>query len=443
MASVLKSQHSLARRLVFRANCLLALAFVSVSACGNSDKLAQPQPEKPTPVTPEAKSDVKAAEEKAAESKKAEEKAAAEKAVADKAAADKAAADKAAAKPADSSSAEAPKAEAKPGDTARAPAGDVKKAAEPSKTAVAKATKLESKTGVLAKGEADKYVKKGARPVIRLLDPGAEPRIAAAYSFTKGTAKPLQMAMDVEMGMEAGELKVPPSKMPRMLLVFDFKSGDKSGTEWPIEGTLTKISLDPQGPQQEQVAGLLRPQLGAVQGLGMSYFLDERGRTREVKVKLPPTLPPIADQMMSGLTQSVESMTSPLPEEAVGVGAKWEVMARIVANGADLLQVTTYTLEKRDGQVLSLDTVVRQFAAKDTVTPPGMPPGASARLTSYKCQGTGNPVFDLGDVAPSSGSVNVNTAMDIEIKMDVEGKAEKQTTSVTTKMSATYSRVAP
>jgi hypothetical protein len=238
-------------------------------------------------------------------------------------------------------------------------------------------------------------------------------------------------------------MKLPATKMPRMVLIFNFSTGARSGTEWPIDGKLSKVSVESKGAAQEQIASALRPQLGALEGIGMNYFVDEKGRIRDVKVTLPPSLPPMAGQMMSGMTQSVESMTSPLPDESIGVGAKWEVLSRIVANGADLLQVTTFTLEKRDGKILALDAVVRQFAAKDTVNPPGLPEGATARLLSYKCQGGGKPVFDMSDVAPTGGSMSINSSMSIELKMDVEGKSEKQTTSVDTKMTALYSRPAP
>lgn len=438
MASVFNSQVSVARRLVFRAGLLFA--FVSAPACANSDKQAQPQPDNSKQAAPEASSDAKALAEKAAEAKRAEEKAAAEKAaeekkIADeKAAEEKKIADEKAAKPADSKGGDAPK-------TAEKGAGEAKEAAKPSKTEVAKPTTFGTKTGVLAKGEADKFVKKNGRPLIRLLDKGAEPRTVAAYDISKEAPKPLQLAMDVEMGMQSGDLKVPASKMPRMLMVFNFTAGARAGADWPVEGKLTKVSLDAHGAQQEQIAKLIGPQLGSVEGLAMSYFIDERGRTRDVSIKLPKKLDGFADQMMTGLEQTADSMSIPLPSEAIGIGAKWEVLARIQANGADLLQLSTYTLEKREGKVLSLDAVVRQFAAKDATNPPGLPEGASARILSYKSQGSGKPVFDLGDVAPISGSVSTNLAMDVEIKMEIEGTTEKQVTSATTIMSAAYNRL--
>lgn len=431
---VLLSPSPLARSLVFRAG--FALALLTASACANSDKPATPEPDKSKAVVPEAKPEAKVVEEKAAEAKRADEKAAVEKA-----AADKAAAKEPEAKPTDTDKGDA---KAKlPGDQAKEVAAVAPKAAEVSKTAVAKPTKIESKTGILAKGEADKYAKANGRPTVRLLDSGAEPRAVAVYVIAKGPTKPLQMGMDLEMAMEAGGMKLPATKMPRMNLIFQFSTGDRTGTEWPIDGKLSKISVESNGGAQDQIAAALRPQLGALEGIGMNYFVDEKGRIHDVKVTMPPSLPPMAGQMMSGMTQSIESMTSPLPNESIGIGAKWEVLSRIVANGADLLQVSTLTLDKRDGKVLSLDAVVRQYAAKDKVNPPGMPPGATARLLSYNCLGGGKPVFDMSDVAPTGGSMSINSSMTIELTMDVDGKPENQTTSVDTKMTALYSRPAP
>lgn len=456
LSSALRSPSPFARRLALRAGFALVLS--TASACANSDKPAQPQPDKPATVSPDAKPQAKVADEKTVEAKlaaeiAAAEKAAAEKAAAEKAAADKAAADKALVKEPEPKAADGDKGDAKakaPGDQPKEVAAvapkstDTPKSTEaPRAAGLAKPTKLEPKTGILAKGEADKYVKSGAKPVVRLLDAGAEPRSAASYAIAKGAVKPLQMDMDLEMAMEAAGMKLPATKMPTMVLLFNFTTGDRAGAEWPIDGKLSKISVTARGETQDQIAAGLRPQLQQLEGLGMNYFVDEKGRIRDVKVTLPPALPPMAGQMMSGMTQSVESMTSPLPNEAIGIGAKWEVLSRIVANGADLLQVSTFTLEKRNGDVLSLNADVRQFAAKEAVNPPGMPKGATARLLSYKCQGGGKPVFDLTDVAPTNGSMSIQSSMSIELKMDVEGQSEKQTTSVDTKMTASYSRPAP
>ncbi len=443
MATLPSSPSSFARRLAIRAG--MALVFVTIAACNNSDKRATPEPDR-TKIAPENKSpgdeaaQIKALLDKAAEADRAEEKAKSEKAAAEKAAAEKAAADKAAEEKAAADKAK--EATAKPAGTDKA--GDKpKKDAVASKAVSPKSTKIESKTGILAKGQADKFAKAGGKSVVRLLEPGAEPRAVASYAIALGPSKPLQIGMDLEMTMKSGELQVPTTAMPRMNLLFNFDVGARAAAEWPITGKLSKISVEARTATQEQIASALRPHLGQLEGIGMNYFVDEKGRIRDVKVTLPPTLPEMAGQLMSGMTQSVESMTSALPTEPIGIGAQWEVFSRIVANGADILQVSTFTLEKREGTVLTLDAVVRQFAAKESVKPPGLPPTASARILAFKCRGTGKPVFDLADVAPKSGSMSIDSAMTIELEAEVEGTVEKQSTTIDTKTTASYTRPAP
>jgi hypothetical protein len=345
----------------------------------------------------------------------------------------------------------APKPEEKADDKAKtaesakaAPAEAPKDAAKNESAALTgKSSAPNPPNGILKKAEADKLVKVGGRPVVHLLAAGAEPRAAVAYAFAKGTGKPLRIAMDLEMSMKAGGMTLPPTKIPRMAMLFDLAAGDRQGGDWPIEGKLKTVTVEPKGTAEEQLAEALRPQLGMMSGFGMNYFVDAKGRVHDVKMTWPETMPAQAQQMMAGLGQSLESMTAPLPDEAIGTGAEWEVFGRLAANGADILQVSTFKLKERKGDVITLDVAVRQLAANSDVRPPGMPAGASARLLSFNAQGSGTSVLDTKDAAPVGGKMTTKSAMSVEIKLDVGGKPESQKTAIDTKVTVAYQRPAP
>jgi hypothetical protein len=250
------------------------------------------------------------------------------------------------------------------------------------------------------------------------------------------------MGMQLEMGMDAGAIKLPKTKMPEIAMLFDMSTGDKQSNDWPIDGKLTKILVEPSNPADEQVAAALRKQLDPMNGFAMSYFVDGKGRVHDVKMKWPEAIPPQAQQMLGGLSQSIESMTTPLPEEDVGTGAVWEVIGRMAATGADILQVSTFKLKERTGDVVKLDVSVRQFAANDVVSFPGLPPGAKAKILSFNARGTGDATTDTKDIVPSTGTLTINTAMTLELSMEEGGKVEKQHSSVETKTKVTYSRPA-
>jgi len=393
---------------------LLALVLV---ACGNSKESA------PTPA-PEKVDEAKPVEAKPVETKpeaKAEPKAEAKPEEKAEAKADVKPEEKAE----DKAKAEAPKEDAKK--AAAAPAG--------------KSVVPNPASGILGKGQADKIVKAGARPVVHLLDAGAEPRAAVSYALTKGAAKPFKMGMQLEMAIKSGGFTLPRTKVPRMGMLFELTVDDKQGSDWPVAGKLAKITVEPKGDVEEQIAKGLREQLDPMSGFAMNYFVDAKGRIRDVKLSWPEKMPPQAQQMMGGLSQSIESMMAPLPEEEIGTGAQWEVVGRLASAGADLLQVSTFKLKARKGDVLELDISVRQLAANEKVTPPGMPAGAAAKLISFKAGGTGTSVVDTTDIAPVGGSMTIKNAMAIEVSMDVPGQGSgADQTTVDTTVTVTYER---
>ena len=109
------------------------------------------------------------------------------------------------------------------------------------------------------------------------------------------------------------------------------------------------------------------------------------------------------------MSQSFESMTAPLPDEPIGLGARWEVITRVANGGADLVQDATYTLKARDGDKASLGVVVVQLAARDTVQAPGLPPGVTATGVEVPAKG-GEVTLTLTAAAtakPASGPIRV------------------------------------
>ncbi|UQA57385.1 hypothetical protein [Polyangium aurulentum] len=398
----------------FRRLSLLGVFALSIVACGNKENAPAPAPDK----TPEG---AKLAPVDAKPEAKAE--------------------DKAEPKPADPMALADKQPEKGDGAGDKAPA----QAKTPAASGGKAAPLPDAPNGILPKGAADKIIKLGGKPVVRLIEAGAEPRATVSYALKKGPTKPFSMGMDMQMGMKAGGMNLPATSLPRMIMLFDLAAGDRTAAgDWLVDGKLQRVDVEAKGPAQEKIAGALRPSLDSMKGLAMTYYVDEKGRVHDVKTKLPPTMPEQAAQLMAGMNQSIESMMAPLPEEPVGTGAKWEVIGRISANGADLLQVSTFTLKDRKDTLLTLDVGVKQLAAKDEVNAPGMPPGTTARIKSFQSGGTGSSSLDTTDVAPKSGTMNMKSAMSLEVKMPGGGgaPAQAQDTAIETIVGITFARPA-
>jgi hypothetical protein len=225
---------------------------------------------------------------------------------------------------------------------------------------------------------------------------------------------------------------VPQMPMPRMTVTFDTTTADKNPAgDFKIDSHLTATSVEPNGGQQEQIARALRPQIESMRGLGMVYWVGAKGRVHDVKLDVPPGVPPTAQQILGGMSQSFESMVTPLPAEPVGVGARWQVVSRRAMGGADLLQSEVYTLKSRSVAGATLDVTIVQLSASDTLHTAQMPAGMSVKLRSFSSTGSGTTKVDLASVVPESETMSLSTAMDIAVQGG-EGAGEASTVETTT-----------
>jgi hypothetical protein len=152
----------------------------------------------------------------------------------------------------------------------------------------------------------------------------------------------------------------------------------------------------------------------------------------DAKLDIPSSVPAAAQQIMSGMSQSVESMVTPLPQEAVGVGARWQVVSRLATGGADILQSAIYTLKSRSGNRATLDISLVQLAASDTIHTPQMPAGMNAKIKGFSSSGTGTTQMDLKSIAPENGTMTLKTAMDIGVQGAGASSADDSSVETTT-----------
>jgi len=295
-----------------------------------------------------------------------------------------------------------------------------------------------AKNGVLAPGQADKILAVGAKPSVKLMSPGAEPRAPLAYELDQGSKHRLGMGMDMLMSIRMGEQAIPATSIPRIVMGLDMLIAEKSPQgEWKVDANLDRAGLEPKGDQQKAIADQMLPSIEGMKGMRMSYWVSPKGHVRDVELKLPEGFPPQAQQMLQGMNQSFESMMAPLPVDPVGIGAQWEVVTRVSSSGADLLQFATYTLKKKTGSKALLEVSVKQLAAKATITAPGLPAGTLARLVAFKSEGSGTNEIDTKSVAPESGKMVVKSGMTLEVS---GGGVPAQETTMDTTLTVTFTK---
>jgi hypothetical protein len=263
-----------------------------------------------------------------------------------------------------------------------------------------------TKTGVLAPGVADKIATAGTKPTIRVLDTGSGAKSELVYSLTKGQSRKMAMVMDMAMtiGMMGQKQSV---TIPQMTLVFEIATVDKNNKgEFQVDATVTSTEVK----GGDAMATKLREEIAKMRGVKMTYWVDPKGYIHDGKVDLPKDMPEQMKQMMGSMTQSLQSLSMPLPADAIGVGGKWQGVTRITSNGADILQSAVHTLKSRTAKTATLDVSLRQVAASDTIASNGI----SSKVKQFDSSGDGQVELDLTTGMPNSATMHLKMGMDID-----------------------------
>src|SRR5690606_16066778 len=104
----------------------------------------------------------------------------------------------------------------------------------------------------------------------------------------------------------------------------------------------------PPGRRAAVVAGM-RKGLDSLVGAAAVVSIDERGFQHELSLGLPGGLGPELTQFMEAARIALGDLALPLPDEAIGVGAKWQVERTLDQGGVAVKEKTYYELIAAEG----------------------------------------------------------------------------------------------
>ncbi|TNE88105.1 MAG: hypothetical protein EP330_15725 [Deltaproteobacteria bacterium] len=108
----------------------------------------------------------------------------------------------------------------------------------------------------------------------------------------------------------------------------------------------------------------------------------------------------------------------------------WTLEHTLEANGLQLKQTTTYTVDRWQGSVVTLSVAVEQVPMSKEFAVSDLPPGTTASLEHFAASGTGTVVLDLTKVTPRQSMTTMNSAMGMVVS------AQGQETRTDTKIKA-------
>jgi hypothetical protein len=256
--------------------------------------------------------------------------------------------------------------------------------------------------GIFPAGEADKLIAKGAPAVVRLLDPGAEPRSPLRYALSPGNAT---SDTTLEISSKAAMLSM---SLPRITVTYDYAITAKQGAQWPVVATLKSTRVEGGSGPAAALTSMFRTQLKKLEGLSFSYQQDDRGQVSNMKSQLAGKSSPELAEVMRTISASQQAMSLALPEEPLGKGGKWQIITRSPDSGMDLIQEVVCTLTDRRGDNATIDMTIRQFAGSDQM----VSNGKSTTIRSFTSSATQHTEGELTAIVPKTGTMKQDYSID-------------------------------
>ena len=207
-------------------------------------------------------------------------------------------------------------------------------------------------------------------------------------------------------GAKQPEIPLPPV---HIVLDLDPQSLTPAGDlrfAWRV--SVATVTANAQTPSQ--ITEGMRAEVDAIAHLAGTAAVTARGLSGGVTVDGATTVDAGATgQMAEQIRQTLRDLAVPMPEEAVGHGARWQKTAQLDGKGSRLTQTDTFTLTELAASGGAVDDVLAQTAPSQPLRAPGMAAGAEARMESMLASGDGKTRFDLSSLVPQTTFAGTTT----------------------------------
>ena len=252
---------------------------------------------------------------------------------------------------------------------------------------------------------------------IRVLDAGARPRSELRYRIAEGTTTTSTTTFRVAT-LATTEDRAAVSLLPGLRL--DVVSGPAEVTERGIRAKVDVVNAQAVIPEgfDPELAQQLRDGATIVDDMGGWFEIDDRGNMLAGELNEQTKRANIPVRLLRMILNTRQTLTRVrLPEDELGLGARWETRQQINAYGFEVQQVNTYTLVDRVGGELMLNVTVQQLAKPQTIEFPEE--GIEISVDTMTAQADGQIILDL-DALESDASAN-GTADDTLYVKTVDG----------------------
>ena len=246
-------------------------------------------------------------------------------------------------------------------------------------------------------------------PQIEVISTGTGNKEKLRFQSKVGAKQTINVILSKDTLMSIGEFKMPRAKLPNYNIALEStvtKVEPNGDIHYDIEYADVKIQGDAQ--TRPELIRVISKQIGQIENFRASAIIDNQGRAKKVNYVIPETVDVNIKFLVEQLSNSLQQLSSPVPEEAVGIGAKWRINSDTSINGINLKQTTTYELLNVKNGVATLNVNLQQKETSSQVIDyPGLPLDGILTLKSFKANAQGKATIELDKVMPVNSQLNL------------------------------------
>ncbi len=276
------------------------------------------------------------------------------------------------------------------------------------------------------------YPTAGSPASVTLSASGAEPRAPLRLRIASGHRETILMTLNLGITMSMEGMALPAMDLPVMKMWADSvvtsvaPNGDIS---YDMGFTRLQVEAGPGG--DANMAQMMQAAAGEITALKGSLVMNNRGINKTATIDVTKISDPNMRQTFSALSSQFDSMGMPLPEEAVGVGAIWEVRQAISSAGATVFQKLLCELTALDATGATIKVTGEQTAPPQIVTNPAMP-GMQMNIEKVTGGGSGTSHVKFASLTPVSDMTSSTT---MNVGVDMGGQTQRMAVQTNIRMS--------
>lgn len=251
-------------------------------------------------------------------------------------------------------------------------------------------------------------------------DAGDEPRRELRYTPEVGDTQRVEMRMRMSMTMRMQGFEMPPTVIPEVTYTTVFTVDEVEGDLIRYSGEYVDVTMADGEGVEPALRQQMQAELDQIRGATFSAEMTNRGILREAEFD------GAGGDMMQSLEQTIDQLGMPLPEEPVGVGARWTSKSQPTMEGITMDQTVTAELRSMEDERVTIHADL-EMTAEDQQVEVEEAPGAEVRIVQMRSTGSIDSDIDLTRLLPESAvaETEMNAEMEINAGQGVQAMEQQ------------------